>query len=117
MTVLIETVKLPDSGYVQMDLQLTADIRVPAEAARKRVTVLVGREIADLLYGGPPDLVWQEQGVYWRVPVILASRSLGRIGQVGAIDVAVETGELRLDEEVIAIIEDNAQRLAAGAAL
>jgi hypothetical protein len=117
MTVLIETVKLPDSGHFQVDLQLTADIRVSAEAARRRVSAFVGREIADLLYGGPPDLVWQEQGVYWRVPVILASHSLGRIGQVGAIDVAVETGELRLDEEVITIIEDNAQRLAAGAAL
>ena len=117
MTVLIETVKLPDSGHFQMDLQLTADIRVSAETARKRVSTFVGREIADLLYGGPPDLVWQEQGVYWRVPVILASHSLGRIGQVGTIDVAVETGELRLGEEVIAAIEDNAQRLAAGAAL
>jgi hypothetical protein len=37
------------------------------------------------------------------------------IGQVGVIDVAVETGGLRLGEEVD--IEDNAQRLAAGAAL
>jgi hypothetical protein len=117
MTVLIETVKLPDSGRFQLDLQLTADIRVPAETARKRGSAFVGREIADLLYGGPPDLVWQGQRVYWRVPVILASRSLGRIDQVGAIDVALETGELRLGEEVVANIEDNAQRLAAGAAL
>ena len=117
MTLLIETLKLPDIGHFQVDLQLIADIRVPAEAARKRVNAFVGQEIADLLYGGSPDLVWQEHGVFWRVPVILSSGSLGRIGQVGAIDVAVETGELRLNEGVVAGIEDNAQRLAAGAAL
>lgn len=117
MTLMIETVHPPESGVFRLDLHLAADIRVTAETARKAVSAYVGREIADLLYGETPSLLWQESGVYWRVPVALASRSLGRIGVVGVIDVDVESGDLRLTDALIRTIEDNAQRLAAGAAL
>ena len=117
MTLMIETVTPPTSGAFRLDLHLAADILVSADAARRRVSAFVGREIADLLYGEQPNLVWQEHGVSWRVPVVLSSRSLGRIGVVGAIDVDVKTGELNLSDELLHSLEDNAQRLAAGAAL
>jgi len=117
MTLMVETVTPPTSGPFRLDLHLAADILVSADAARRRVSAFVGREIADLLHGEPPNLVWQEHGVSWRVPVVLSSRSLGRIGVVGAIDVDVKTGELILNDELLHTLEDNAQRLAAGAAL
>jgi hypothetical protein len=56
-------------------------------------------------------------GVYWRAPVVLASRSFERVGVVGAVDVNVETGELNLNDELFLTLSSNAQRLAAGAAL
>lgn len=117
MTLMIETVTPPNSGTFRLELQLSADILVPADTARRQVSTFVGLEIADLLHGERPDLVWQEQGVSWRVPVVLSSRSLGRVGVVGAIDVDVKTGELHINDEILHTIEDNAQRLAAGAAL
>ena len=79
--------------------------------------MFAGNEVADLLSGDTPNLVWQTDGAYWRVPVVLASRSLGRIGLVGFIDVNVETGELQPTEQTIRRIEENAQRFAASAAL
>ena len=51
MTVLIETVKLPGSGHFQVDLQLTADIRVSAETAMKEVGVLKPPRLAYLVQG------------------------------------------------------------------
>lgn len=117
MTLMIETITPPTSGAFRLDLHLAADIRVSAETARKAVSAFAGREIADLLHGDRPNLVWQETGVYWRVPVVLSSRSFGRVGVVGAVDVDVETGELTLNDELILSLSDNAQRLAAGAAL
>ena len=48
------------------------------------------------------------------VPVILSSKTLGRIGLVGFIDVNVETGELQLAEKDAQEIEDNARRLSGG---
>lgn len=117
MTLMIETVTPPTSGSFQLDLHLTADIRITANDARKAVSAFVGQQIADLLHGDRPDLVWQEAGVYWRVPVVLSSRSLGRVGVVGSVDVDVETGELTLNDELLLTLSDNAHRLAAGAAL
>jgi hypothetical protein len=117
MAVTIETVKPPDQGRMDIQVRLAANIQVTAEAARRRVSVFVGNEIADLLHGETPMLVVSETGVYWRVPVVLSSRSWGRIGQVGTVDVDVETGELRVDEQIVAEIEHNAERFAASAAL
>lgn len=117
MTLMIETVSPPDRGPFLLELQLTADIQVAADTARKRVSAFVGQEIGDLLHGDRPDLVWQSSGVYWRVPVVLSSRSFGRIGVVGAVDVNVETGELNLSDDLLLLLADNAHRLAAGATL
>lgn len=117
MTILIETENLPERGPLKIRLDVTATINTTAEEARRKVSVFAGNEIADLLSGETPDLVWQKNGAYWRVPVVLSSRSWGRIGLVGFIDVDVETGKLHLTEETIRSIEENAQRFAAGAAL
>jgi hypothetical protein len=70
-----------------------------------------------LLSAESPGLVWQEKSAFWRVPVILSSRSMGRIGLVGTIDVNVENGEMQLNDQLIEDIEENANRFAVGASL
>jgi len=115
--VMIETIEPPVQGRMDIQVRLTANILIPADTARRRVSVFVGDRIADLLHGETPAMVVSKAGVYWRVPVVLSSRSWGRIGQVGVIDVDVETGKLRIDDEAIAEIERNAGRFAASAAL
>lgn len=117
MAVTLETITPPQSGPLNIEIKLTANIQVTPETARRRVGVFVGNEIADLLHGDTPDLVLREDGVYWRVPVVLSSRSLGRIGQVGVIDVDVETGDLNVNDQIISEIEARAQRFAAVTAL
>ena len=90
MAVTLETITPPQSGPLNIEIKLSANIQITPETARRRVGVFVGNEIADLLHGDIPDLVLREDGVYWRVPVMLSSRSMGWIGQVGAIDVDVD---------------------------
>lgn len=117
MPITIETVTPPESGPFNLELKLATDIHITAETARRKVGVFAGNHMADLLSGETPSLVWQQEGAYWRVPVVLSSRSHGRIGIVGAIDVDVETGELQVNDRIIQEIEENAQRFAVGAAL
>jgi hypothetical protein len=117
MNITLETIKPPKAGLLDLNVQVTANIHVTAQQACRQVSTFVGNEIADLLHGETPDLVVRQDGTYWRVPVVLSSRSLGRIGVVGSIDVHVETGDLRLTDRTIAEIESNAQRFAAGTAL
>ena len=117
MTILLETVTPPKSGAFQINFSVAGEIAVSADAARRSVGVYVGNQIADLLHAEAPILVLKEQGVFWRVPVILSTASVGRVGPVGAIDVDAQTGELLLDEHNLHEIDQNAERLAAGAAL
>jgi len=50
------------------------------------------------------------------VPVALALPSRGRLGQVGAIDVDVQTGEVLTDDTLISDITRHANQLTAGSA-
>ncbi|MDM8528386.1 hypothetical protein QUF58_09270 [Anaerolineales bacterium HSG24] len=112
MTILLETIRPPESGLLDINIKLTASIKIPPLEARRQVSIFVTHNIADLLHGDIPNLVWREEGVYWRVPVILSSPSKGRIGLIGTIDVDVETGKLLITNTNIGKIEQEAQRLA-----
>jgi hypothetical protein len=115
--ILLATLGPLETGPLDVRVRIVANIQVSAEVARRRVSVFAGDHIADLLRGESPILVISETGAYWRVPVALSSRSWGRIGQVGTIDVDVETGELCVNDEIIVEIERNAGRFAQSAAL
>jgi len=117
MAIIIESVALPTRGPLNIRLDVAATINVTAEEARRKAAVFAGNRIADLLSGETPGLVWQQNTAYWRVPIALHSRSMGRIGVVGTIDVNVETGELQITDQLIEDIEENAQRFAVGASL
>lgn len=117
MNVTLETVDLPDNRQLDIELRIKANLAIAPQQATRLVSIFAGNKIADLLHGGSPTLLVRADGTYWRVPVILSSKSFGRIGSVGAIDVHVETGNLHLTDQIISEIEDNARRLATGTAL
>lgn len=117
MMITLENQAPPETGLLELNVKVRANIRCSATEARRKVSVWVGNQIADLLHGETPDLVVGEKRSFWRVPVVLGSRSLGRIGVVGKIDVDVESGEMTLSEKTIREIEQNAERFSAGAAL
>ena len=85
---------------------------VTAISARQKVTGFVADEISTQMHGGEPVLVMGEQ-ICWRVPVILSLPPSGDRGEVGVIDVDVETGQLLLSSSLIQEIENRAEYLAA----
>ena len=111
MSITLETVDLPDKGLFELNFHQIVDIKVHADMARRRVTRYVGDHIGDLLYGEKPSLVLQARRAVWRVPVVVATGLSGRIGQVGAVDVDVETGEFTITDELVQEIKENAHRL------
>ncbi len=117
MTILLETISLPEHGTYGLNFKQTITIQIPAIQARRKVSVFVGNHIGDLLHGDTPNLAICSYGVFWRVPVILSSATHGKIGMVGTIDVDVNTGKFMMNDRIIAEIEANAQRFATRAAL
>lgn len=109
MTSIVES--LPKTGRLEVDIRVKADINISAYAARQKVNGFVLSDISYMMHAGNPTLVLAER-ICWRVPVILSLTSRGDVGEVGAIDVDVESGQMRVSPQLIAEINARAQGLA-----
>jgi hypothetical protein len=112
MATLVES--LPKAGRLEVDIKVSADINISAYAARQKVNSFVLSEISYMMHAGDPVLVLEER-ICWRVPVILSLTSRGDVGEVGTIDIDVETGQLHVTPQLIAEINARAEGLALSA--
>jgi hypothetical protein len=110
MAVTLEAI--PKTGHLQVDIKVSADVNVTAFTARQKVNNFVLSEISYMMHAGEPSLVVDER-IYWRVPVILSLTSHGDVGEVGYLDVNIETGQIQISPSQIAEIEARAEGLAA----
>lgn len=101
----------PNTGELSINIQVSAPIKTTAFSARQKVTGFVADEISTNMHGAEPTLVVDDR-ICWRVPVVLSLPPEGDRGEVGAIDVDVETGQLQITPELIKEIEDRAEYLA-----
>jgi hypothetical protein len=108
--ILLESQQVPETGKLILRVDQVVDIEISCEEAQRLVSVFVLTEIGNLLHGEAPTLVIGDRTV-WRVPVHLTRPSYGDLGQVGAIDVDVSTGELYYSSQSIRSIESNARDL------
>jgi len=65
-----------------------------AHAARRKANRFLAEEVNMFMSGGEPQLVVADR-MYWRVPILYALPH-GPHGEVGSLDVDVETGQLRI---------------------
>ena len=77
---------------------------------RYKVNSFILSEISYMMHAGEPDLILGER-ICWRVPVILSLPSIGDLGEVGSLDVDVETGQMHTSLTQIAEIENRAETL------
>ncbi|MCP4426531.1 MAG: hypothetical protein GY803_18720 [Chloroflexi bacterium] len=101
---------LPKTGRLEVDIKVTADVNISAYAARQKVDSFVLSEISYMMHAAEPTLVLGDR-ICWRVPVILSLTSVGDVGEVGAIDIDVESGQIHISPQQIAEIEARAQAL------
>jgi hypothetical protein len=104
--------KLPSNqGQLSIHIEAKADMNFSAVAARRKVTGFVVDEISTQLGGREPTLVVGER-IRWRVPIRLSLPHIGDLGEVGAIEVDVETGQMNITEALIQEITLRAEELA-----
>lgn len=84
---------LPQTGHLEVNIRVSAQVNVSAFVARQKADSFILSQISYMMHAGEPELVLNNR-ILWRVPVVLSQRSRGNVGQVGAVDVDVETGQL-----------------------
>jgi hypothetical protein len=110
MNAIVES--LPTSGRLEVDNKVSADVNISAYAAQQKVNDFVLSEVSYMMHAGKPELVVGER-ICWRVPVILSLTSRGDVGEVGTIDVDVETGQMHVTPQLITEMNARAEGLAA----
>ena len=115
MSVVLNQLPRAEHG-VQVDIHLTADLNVSAYMARRQVTTYLIDHVSDHLCGEDPELIVAGERFLWRVPVALYLTASGRVGQVGALDLDAQTGQLYTTPARLIAIERRAHELAARSA-
>ena len=101
---------IQQSQNLDISISVVTAVDVDAQTARRQVTAWVASEIGNMLMGGTPQLVISQKTV-WRVPILLTSSEDGLLGNVGAIDVDAETGQLLTGKQIRKQILQNVQQL------
>jgi hypothetical protein len=113
MNVAFAGLTMPEPVTLDINIRVSGQILVGSLAARQKVNRFVVSQIGNLLCAGEPELVIDQQ-LRWRVPVLLTTPGKGELGQVGEINVDIQTGAIAADDQAIARIQRNASAVAAG---
>jgi len=105
------------AAEVDINVHVKTTINVTPFVARQKVNVFLLDKVGTGLLADAPDLVMAGQRLLWRTPVILSLPGHGRLGQVGVVDVDVQTGEVLGDQTLITGLTNHANQLAANSPL
>lgn len=111
MTVELERMVLPEYADVKIEVSVSARVNVTDIAAQRKVSRLLLDLVGTQLYGESPSLV-AGQRLLWRVPVWLGLPAEGPVGQVGALDVDTQTGEILYTQKLLDEIAERGNALA-----
>lgn len=111
MEVEFSTIQLPKDADIRIDVSIAARLGITAQTAQRKVSKLLLEQVGNLLYGETPILVAGER-LLWRVPVWISSPKKGALGQVSAIDVDAQTGEILYSQQLLDTISEQARYFA-----
>ena len=104
-------------AQVDIQIHVTATLNITPFVARQKVNVFLLDKIGTGLLAEEPTLVVGENHLCWRVSVVLALPGRGRLGQIGSVDIDVQTGQLFLTQTQIEAMTHHANQLASRSSL
>lgn len=110
---------IPELPTAQVDIHVhvSAQLNITPFVARQKVGGLLLSQVGTGVAADAPALIATSERLVWRVPVFLALPGLGRLGDLGQIDVDAQTGQVLADQALLKQLIENAQRLAPDSAL
>jgi hypothetical protein len=103
--------ELPTSK-VDIHIHVSAQLNITPFVARQKVGGVVLSQVGTGVAADEPMLMVTRDRLVWRVPVVLALPGLGRLGELGQIDVDAQTGQVLADQALIKQLIENAEHLA-----
>ena len=112
LAVVFDEYSLPEKGEnIQLEIKRSFSINLTAKEAKKKVNDWLFMDVSMMIAADEPTLAISRDAVAWRVPAILYSTQQGLVGQVGHVDVNVQTAEIDNTQACQAKIEFEAEQL------
>ena len=86
-------------------------VNITAHTARQKASGYAGSYISHLMGGGEPSLLFSQNRLIWRVPLLLTSPQQGIVGTVGSLDVDARTSQLIVPPDLAEQVKAHAQAL------
>lgn len=103
----------PPKAQIDIQIHVSATLNITPFVARQKVNVLLLDKVGTGLITEQPTLVAGHEKLCWRVPVVLTLPGRGRVGQVGSVDVDVQTGHLLFTQTQLDDMTHHANQLTA----
>lgn len=94
MTIVLESFPIPNSGPLDISLNISTEINISSADARRKVNAYLLNYLSHLTISEPEPVLVVGERVVWRVGIQHSLPAYGPIGHIGEMDVDVETGEL-----------------------
>jgi hypothetical protein len=95
MTIILERYPIPSSGRLELSVNISTEIKISADEARRRVNGFLLNNLSHLTVSDRETELVIGERVYWRTTINHTLPGFGPIGKIGTIDVDVETGEIQ----------------------
>jgi hypothetical protein len=99
----------PSTPRMQVNIHVLAEVIAP-EVARRRANVWLLEQVGNLLQAETPELLVGER-LLWRTDVRLTTPHRGVVGRVGRLTLDALTGEVLVEPETIAELQEYAGAL------
>jgi len=94
MTIVLERYPIPNTGPLDISLEISTEINISADDARRKVNAYLLNQLSYLTISELNPVLVVGERVVWRVAVQHTLPGFGAIGRIGEIDVDVETGDV-----------------------
>lgn len=102
MTHTLSVYPAPEKGQFAIDVQQVVDVKLSADEAQKRCRIWLMDEINMGFVSGTPEFMIGEDGrAVWHIPIIRTAPHVGHVGEVGHVDMDVQTGEIVVEDDEI----------------
>ena len=109
MQTVLKQFEIPRHATLNFKVEMSCQFNITAFIAAQKVNRFLLMEVGNMLGAGNPELVISDQ-LLWRVPVLYALPSTGKLGTVGEIFVNAQTGAIVLEKSTPKeILEQNAE--------
>jgi hypothetical protein len=95
MTIILQHYPIPDSGRLELSLNISAEIKVSAVEARRRVNGFMLNSLSYLTVSDRESELVIGERVCWRISINHTLPGFGALGRIGTMNVDVETGEIQ----------------------